>query len=208
MKQLSDYRMPLEVGCAEAFASGSFLRAQEPAACAGPGDVPVITAVYNKYDSVLEEAASKSSERPLRGHALVVDDNPANRTLFALLLEKRGLTVEVAADGAEGVEMALAHPYDLILMDMQMPRMNGYEATRRLRGAGLTLPIVAVTANAMKGDEEKCLDCGCSAYLPKPVDKRKLYRHLGDCLDPQPVKTEPSTGSAVEHERTDVSEGM
>lgn len=133
--------------------------------------------VYNKYARA-QAAAWLKTEEKLKGHVLVVEDNPANQALISLLLKKIGLTVTIAVDGLEGVEKASSEPFDLILMDMQMPRMNGYDATRRLRREGFTLPIIAITANAMKGDEQKCLDSGCSAYLSKPVDKKKLYQVL------------------------------
>jgi len=91
-----------------------------------------------------------------------------------ILLEGLGLEVTIAADGAEAVEKALTHPFDLIFMDIQMPGMNGYEATRTLRERGVRVPIVALTANAMVGDDEKCFAAGCDSYLPKPIDREEL----------------------------------
>jgi signal transduction histidine kinase/CheY-like chemotaxis protein len=110
---------------------------------------------------------------------LVVDDNPDLQLLFGRLLGHLGLAVTFAADGVEGLaRVADAQrdevPFDIILMDMQMPVMDGYEASRELRRRGVTTSIVALTAYAMAGDAERCLDAGCDAYLPKPVDFTKL----------------------------------
>ena len=102
--------------------------------------------------------------------------------LFALILKKLGLEVVIAEEGQEGVEKVREEVFDLILMDMQMPRMNGYDATRQIRREGYEMPIIAVTADAMKGDEEKCLQAGCSGYMPKPVDKEKLIEILWQYL--------------------------
>jgi len=110
----------------------------------------------------------------LSGRVLVVEDTATNQRLMQILLEGLGLEVTIAADGAEAVEKALTHPFDLIFMDIQMPGMNGYEATRTLRERGVRVPIVALTANAMVGDDEKCFAAGCDGYLPKPIDREEL----------------------------------
>jgi CheY-like chemotaxis protein len=89
-----------------------------------------------------------------------------------------GLESAVAEDGEKAVETAREGAFDLILMDIQMPRMNGYEATRRIREMGLKVPIVALTAHALKGDEEKCLAAGCDGYLSKPIDRARLDETL------------------------------
>lgn len=103
---------------------------------------------------------------------------PTNQVLIKLLLQQMGLEVTIAADGNETVQEALAREFDLIFMDIQMPHMNGYEATRVLRSKGLTTPIVALTAHAMKGDDEKCFEAGCDDYLAKPLDRRQLLEKL------------------------------
>jgi CheY-like chemotaxis protein len=112
----------------------------------------------------------------------VAEDVPTNQVLIRLLLQQMGLEVTIAADGNEAVQEALAREFDLIFMDIQMPHMNGYEATRVLRSKGLTTPIVALTAHAMKGDDEKCFEAGCDDYLAKPLDRgqllEKLRKHL------------------------------
>ncbi len=113
---------------------------------------------------------------------LVVDDGEENRELVRLVLENAGLTTMVAENGLEAVKLASAQHFNAILMDIQMPVMDGYEASRRLRAAGLTTPIVALTADAMKGFEQKCLAAGCSHYLTKPVDIDALLELLGGLL--------------------------
>jgi len=110
----------------------------------------------------------------MSGKILVAEDNPSNQKLINILLQKMGMEVTLVGDGQAAVEKALSETYDLVLMDMQMPILDGYEATRRLRDKGYKTPIVAITANAMVGDEEKCLEAGCEGYLSKPIDRAKL----------------------------------
>ena len=110
------------------------------------------------------------------GSVLVVEDRRANQTLIKLILEKIGFAVTLAEDGKEAVEKALSQPFDLIFMDMQMPIMNGYEATAVLREKDIEAPIIALTAYAMKGDREKCISAGCDDYLSKPIDHNELLK--------------------------------
>jgi two-component system cell cycle response regulator DivK len=102
---------------------------------------------------------------------LLVEDNEINRDMLSRWLARRGYEVEIAVDGPEGVAKALAGRYDLILMDMSLPEIDGWEATRRIRAedAGRLVPIVALTAHAMAGDREKALEAGCNDYDTKPV---------------------------------------
>lgn len=109
---------------------------------------------------------------------LLVEDNPVNRKVAARLLEKAGLQVEFAENGLEAVQKATANTYDLILMDCQMPVMDGYEATRLLRARGVRTPIIALTANALSGDREQCLACGMDDFLAKPVKADALHETL------------------------------
>jgi CheY-like chemotaxis protein len=109
---------------------------------------------------------------------LLVEDNELNRDMLSRRLERKGFVVEMAVDGAQGVEMALAGDYDLILMDMSLPEIDGWEATRRVRQGeserGSRTPIIALTAHAMAGDREKAMEAGCDDYDTKPVELPRL----------------------------------
>jgi CheY-like chemotaxis protein/HPt (histidine-containing phosphotransfer) domain-containing protein len=132
------------------------------------------------------DAEFKFTGRAPRGRALVAEDAVTNQMLIKLMLERMGLEVTMVKDGAEAVREGLAQSYDLIFMDIQMPNMNGYEAARRLRKKGLTTPIIALTANAMEGDEKKCIEAGCDDYLPKPIERAKLMEITRKYLTPEP----------------------
>ena len=115
---------------------------------------------------------------------LLVEDGETNRKLVHLMLQRKGLDVVDAANGQIGVNLALAQDFDVILMDMQMPVKDGYTAARELREHGLETPIVALTAHAMNGDEQKCLEAGCTDYLSKPIDESRLIAKLADLIHP------------------------
>ena len=117
---------------------------------------------------------------------LVVDDGNANRRLIELYLTRAGCSVDQAENGQIGLNMALAKKYDLILMDMQMPVMDGYTATRELRSRNMNLPVIALTAAAMQEDEQKCMDAGCTAFLTKPVKLDVLTALIRQQLDADP----------------------
>jgi two-component system, cell cycle response regulator DivK len=116
---------------------------------------------------------------------LVVEDNELNRDMLSRRLAKRGYDVEVAGDGAQGIEMAQSLAPDLIVMDVGLPVIDGLEATRRLKAEARTssIPIVALTANAMAGDQEKALAAGCEAYDTKPVDIPRLLEKIEALLN-------------------------
>ncbi len=109
---------------------------------------------------------------------LLVEDGEDNQALFHYFLEHAGATVFSAMDGWEGIEMAHTLEPDLILMDIQMPHLDGYQATALLRKGGYPAPIVALTAHALVGEKEKCLAAGCNDYISKPVERRKLLRQV------------------------------
>jgi len=116
---------------------------------------------------------------------LVVEDNPVNMMVIQGLLKKLGyLSITKALDGQEAVEKATAETYDLILMDCQMPRLDGYDSTRRLRELGIATPIVAMTAHTLSGDREKCLEAGMNDYLTKPIALERLATTLQHWLSP------------------------
>jgi signal transduction histidine kinase/ActR/RegA family two-component response regulator len=133
----------------------------------------------------------------LEARVLLAEDGPDNQRLIACVLEKAGATVTVAENGRVALASALdAHragsPFDVILMDMQMPEMDGYEATRTLRRAGYPGPIIALTAHAMATDRKKCLDAGCDDYATKPVDRRKLIEAIHQQMHGAAPSAEPS----------------
>lgn len=105
---------------------------------------------------------------------MLADDVPDNQLLVRTILQRYGVKVDVAGDGLEAVEKATFGQYDMILMDVQMPRLDGYEATRALRRQGYTKPIIALTARALTGERQTALDAGCSAHLAKPVRPEAL----------------------------------
>ena len=113
---------------------------------------------------------------------LVVDDGDSNRKLINLVLSRAGAVVQCARHGKEAVEILGKTSFDLVLMDMQMPVMDGYTATRLLRERGLSTPIIALTADAMKGTEARCREAGCTSFLTKPIDMDKLVSSLAETL--------------------------
>jgi signal transduction histidine kinase/CheY-like chemotaxis protein len=118
----------------------------------------------------------------LSGRVLVAEDNPDNQQLIALYLENAGIEVTIAQNGKCAVELALAGDFDLVLMDMQMPVMDGVEATRLLRTTGYGRPILALTANATAGSQEVSRDAGCDGFLTKPIVREQFYRALSGYL--------------------------
>jgi len=122
---------------------------------------------------------------------LVTEDGPENRRFMALVLRKAGAEVAMAEDGQKAVEMVSCalgrlHPYDLILMDIELPILDGREATRRIRQEGYAGRIIAVTAHTTAYDQQMCLDAGCDAYLAKPVDREILLTAVASALGRSP----------------------
>jgi two-component system sensor histidine kinase/response regulator len=169
-------------------AIGRVLGADKP-----EGAIPLIT----RYS--LQDAREPGSS--LR--VLLAEDNRVNQRLVVRLLEKRGHRVAVAANGLEALAALKKETFDLVLMDVQMPEMDGMEATAAIReeekASGEHQPIIALTAHAMKGDREKCLSAGMDAYLTKPIRPQELDEVLEDCLKNRHVKT----GAAVGVERSE-----
>ena len=115
---------------------------------------------------------------------LIVEDDSKNLTLFRDLLRVSGYETVEATDGKQGVESAKANKPDLILMDIQMPVMDGLEATKILKADSITsdIPIVALTANAMKGDEQRITEAGCDGYMTKPIDIKEFLKLVAEYL--------------------------
>lgn len=123
---------------------------------------------YEQADSVLDGV-----------RCLLIEDGPDNQRLIQMFLTKAGASVEVCENGMDGVNEFMrvarsSHPYDVVLMDMQMPIMDGYEATQKLRELGQAVPVIALTAHAMAESRQACLDAGCDDFASKPIDRRKL----------------------------------
>lgn len=123
---------------------------------------------------------------------LIVEDNEMNRDMLSRRLQKRGYEVLIAVDGKAGVDMATAKKPDIVLLDMSLPVMDGWEAARRLKGAEATksIPIIALTAHVMAGDKQKALEAGCDDYDTKPVELKRLLDKMTAILG-----TDGSAGS-------------
>jgi PAS domain S-box-containing protein len=155
-------------------------------------------------DQIFEQQAQTAGPRERwrlpAARVLVADDGAENRELVTLVLSEHGLWVEQAENGRMAVDMVLKGGYDVVLMDMQMPVLDGYGAARELRAKGVTTPIVALTANAMAGSEQDVLASGCDVYMSKPLDIDALVRTLARLLG-----GERQEGDAAVHEAPRVS---
>ena len=154
-----------------------------------PGDVSGTDFVAPEnidVDSLLDaEETADDRQTQLRlpdSKILVVDDGESNRRLVSLYLKRAGVEVVEAENGAEAVEMSKQFDFDVILMDMHMPVMDGFEATRCLRSMGFTRDIIALTADVMQDDERKCREAGCSGFLTKPISLNRLMSALVSSL--------------------------
>ena len=162
-------------------------------ACLSPGSDHIDFITRHSLVSIVGEGGEPLSSRVRfdGGRVLVVDDNAVNQQVVSVMLEQCGCTVDVAANGIEAVKQVQMLPYDIVLMDCQMPEMDGYEATRRIRaheqGSGRHLPVIALTANAMTGDAEKCLAAGMDDYLSKPIRPDALAKALSRWLKPSGI---------------------
>ncbi len=156
------------------------------------GKTPATTR-KRKHPMKIRTALYKKSLKGMK--VLLAEDNQTNQEITVALLEEVGVKADIAASGKEAVNAVSRKQYDVVLMDVQMPEMDGYEATRVIRENNPpdVLPIIAMTANAMRGDKEKCLEAGMNRYIPKPVNQGILYRTLhafaGDRQDDLDIET-------------------
>ena len=139
--------------------------------------------VFGEAELDRETRRPSSTAEPIRARILLAEDGPDNQRLISMMLRKAGAEVAVAENGQMAVDRARLEPFDLILMDMAMPIMDGYTAARTLRELGLDLPIIALTAHALAGEREKCLAAGCNAYLTKPIDRPELLAQIRALLE-------------------------
>jgi CheY-like chemotaxis protein len=139
-----------------------------------------------------EPATSPETGTTLAGRVLLAEDGLDNQRLISFVLKKAGATVTMVTNGKLAVEEALATwsagaPYDVILMDMQMPVMDGYQAAALLREKGYPGAIIALTAHAMASDREKCLHAGCDNYTTKPINRKELVQMVAERMRPVPA---------------------
>ncbi|MEX1196541.1 MAG: ATP-binding protein [Pseudohongiellaceae bacterium] len=165
-------------------------------------DTEMVSKPFVVGDDFTVERPAAEKEKRLSGRILLAEDGSDNQVLVSTLLRQHGLEVDIAANGESAVDRALdalaeSRPFDLILMDMQMPKLDGYGATARLRAKGYSEPIVALTAHAMEGERERCLAAGCDDYLTKPIARLALLAAVESHLrgEPEaPAQTEPLAG--------------
>ncbi len=153
----------------------------------------------------MEMCESKREQARFSGHVLVAEDTKTNQISMRFLLKKMGVETTIAEDGKQAFQKALAGSFDLILMDIQMPHMDGYQATKALREEGITIPIIALTSNTTKEDERRCLETGCDDYLPKPVDRLRLAEKLGKYLSGGETMPDQSQCSGSQSDRSNLS---
>jgi len=167
------------------------------------GPIAEVALVYDELHIPVPEQATIEPlpSESLVGTVLLAEDNLDNQQLLSLLLRRLGAEVTLADNGRIAVEKAEAGDFDLILMDMQMPEMDGLQATRLLREHGYDKPVVALTANAMNEDKNRCLDAGCNDFLTKPIEKKQFYEVVVSYLrsrDKDESEVEPIKSALLE----------
>jgi Amt family ammonium transporter len=178
----------------------------------------LVSALAGRHDScsAVDAAASSSFGVPVKPdgvHLLLAEDNHVNQVVAVEILKKAGFTCDIVNNGLQAVEAVALVDYDLVLMDCQMPEMDGFEATRRIRAIeaeGKTgrrrpgpLPIVALTANAAKGDRERCLEAGMSDHVPKPINPKLLLQKIESLTAPHVQATRSGSDGTPRNERRD-----
>ena len=144
-------------------------------------EIPLESKNYKKEEVVIDE--QEDNREDIKGHILIAEDNKTNQMLIGILVEEYGLTYTMVGDGVEAVDTFSKEKFDLILMDEDMPKLNGVEAMDKIRTLeGGDLPIIALTANAMKGDREKFIKLGMNEFVAKPIDSDELYRVIKSFL--------------------------
>ena len=158
---------------------------------AEPGELEELEEL-DRVDLSSRIEAEQNEQLQFQGTVIVAEDHPVNRKLFESILEKQGLNVVSVENGKDALDMAQKVNPGIIFMDCQMPVMNGYEATEQIREIGIHVPIIAVTANALKGEREKCLTCGMTDFLPKPFKQKDirtlLIRWMGQQDKPEDLE--------------------
>ncbi|MBW8018050.1 MAG: response regulator, partial [Planctomycetes bacterium] len=145
------------------------------------------------------DPSQNPAEQPeFSGNVLVAEDVPTNQMLIKSLLKRLGLQVTIVAEGNKALQKALTQEYDLIFIDIMLPHMNGYEVTEAIRKKGVKTLVIALTANAMKGDDKKCLEAGCDEYLAKPIDRRELVKTISKYL----LSKEPALVGNADSQKT------
>ena len=163
-----------------------------------PASLPENTVMVNSFGNVQagdiggkHRMSSSRVADQISGRVLVAEDGPDNQRLINYMLTRVGLEVVVVDNGRQAVDtLTEDHGFDLVLMDMQMPILDGYQATRELRALGFKLPIVALTAHAMAGVRKECVDAGCDEYLAKPINRARLYATVRRLIDAQQQSNE------------------
>lgn len=148
-----------------------------------PKNSRTIAANTLKVGSEKMDSLSMKITSLIGSKVLIIEDSPDNQVLLRMILTKLGMKVEIASDGIEGMQMALAQDFDLILCDIQMPRMDGHQTVRELKGRGYKKPIVALTAHAMKEERDRALASGFDSYLTKPIQRNILVDVLLEQLN-------------------------